>query len=136
MNSKPVVRRPYMRPMQGWWRRDPVFMRYMVRESTALAVLAYAVVLMIGFVRLAQGEAAWNGWLAALQSPWAVALHLVLLVAMVVHALTWFSIMPKVMAIVHVGGRRVTDHVITLTGCFAAVVASVVLFALASWWRS
>ena len=134
MNPKTAVRRPpYVRPMQGWWRRDPVFTQYMVRESTALAVLAYAIVLMVGVVRLAQGEAAWNGWLAALQAPWAVVLHFVLLVAMIVHARSWFGIMPKVMSIMYVGGRRVTDNAITLTGWVAAVVASVALFALASW---
>ena len=43
------------------------------REVTAFAVLAYAVVLVVGVVRLAQGEAAWNGWLAALRSPGSIA---------------------------------------------------------------
>jgi len=33
-------RGPYLRPMGAWWRRDPFFMRYMLRESTALAVAA------------------------------------------------------------------------------------------------
>ena len=64
-----AARRPYVRPMQGWWRRDPFFVRYMVREATALSSsLVYAIVLLVGVVRLAQGEAAWNGWLAALRS--------------------------------------------------------------------
>ncbi len=31
------------------------------------------IVLLVGVVRLAQGEAAWNGWLAALRSPWSIA---------------------------------------------------------------
>src|SRR5205814_369385 len=91
MNRKAVVRGPYVRPMQGWWRRDPFFVRYMVREATALAVLAYAIVLMIGVLRLAQGESAWNRWLDALQTPWSMALHLVLLVAFAVHAKSWFD---------------------------------------------
>jgi fumarate reductase subunit C len=80
--------------MKGWWTTDPFFMRYMAREATAFAVLAYALILMVGVLRLAQGEAAFNGWLAALRSPWSIALHLVLLVAMVVHAHSWFEIMP------------------------------------------
>jgi len=122
--------------MHGWWRRDPVFMRYMAREATALAVLAYAIVLTVGIVRLGQGEAAWNGWLAAVHSPSGVVLHVVVLVAMVVHARTWFNIMPKVMSIMYVGGRRVADSAITRAGWAAAVVASAALFALASWWRS
>ena len=58
---KSTVRPPYVRPMQGWWRRDSFFVRYMVREATAIAVLVYAIVLAVGVMRLAQGDAAWNG---------------------------------------------------------------------------
>ena len=136
MNRKAVVHRPYVRPMQGWWRRDPFFVRYMVREATAVAVLVYAIVLTVGVVRLAQGEPAWNRWLAALQTPWSVLLHVVLLVAMVVHAQSWFDIMPKTMPMMFVGGRRVAASTITRTGWAATVLASVGLFALAWWWQS
>ena len=82
MSDAPPRHPPYVRPMGRWWRRDPFFMRYMAREATAVAVLAYAVVLMVGLLRLSQGEAAWNGWLAALRSPASLLLHVVLLVAM------------------------------------------------------
>jgi len=136
MNGKPIARRPYVRPMQGWWRRDPFFVRYMVREVTALAVLAYAVVLMVGIVRLAQGEAAWNGWLAALRSPASIAFHALLLFAFAVHAQSWFAIMPKTMPMIFVGGRRLAAATITRTGWAATVLASVVLFALAWRWAS
>ena len=128
-------RKVFVRPMQGWWRRDPFFGRYMVREATALAVLVYAVVLTLGVLRLAQGEAAWNGWLAALQSPWAMLLHLVLLVAFVVHAKSWFEIMPKTLPMMFFGGRRVADRAITRSGWAATLVASVALLALARWWQ-
>jgi len=136
MNRKVVARRPYVRPMQGWWRRDPFFVRYMAREVTALAVLAYAIVLMIGVVRLSQGEAAWNRWLDALQTPWSLLLHAVLLVAFVIHAKSWFEIMPKTMPMMFVGGQRVAGSTITRSGWAATVFTSIVLFALAWWWRS
>jgi fumarate reductase subunit C len=136
VSSPSAARRPYLRPMRGWWRRDPFFMRYMLRETTALAVLVYALVLTLGIVRLAQGEAAWNGWLAALRTPWALLLHLVLLAAMVVHAHSWFVIMPKTMPMMFVGGRRVAAATITRAGWAAAVLASLALFALACWWQS
>ncbi|MGO9804204.1 MAG: fumarate reductase subunit C [Steroidobacteraceae bacterium] len=129
-------RRPYVRSMRGWWRRDPFFARYMLREATAVGVLVYALILMVGVVRLAQGEAAWNGWLAVLRSPWAVLLHLALLVAMVFHALTWFEIMPKTLPAISIGGRRVSAATITVSGWTATAVASVALFALAWWWGS
>lgn len=146
MNDKTAALRPrprthprpqaHRRPMAGWWRRNPFFVRYMVREATALAVAAYAIVLVVGVVRLSQGEAAWNGWLAALRSPASLLLHAVLLVAMVVHAKSWFEIMPKTMPMMFVGGRRLPGTVITRIGWAATLVASVVLVGLAWWWGS
>lgn len=136
--NKPAgaARRPYVRPMQGWWKRDPFFVRYMAREMTAFGVAAYAVILCVGTVRLAQGEAAWNGWLEALRSPLSLLLHALLLVCMLVHAKSWFEVMPKTMPALHVGGRRVEATTITRAGFLATAVASLLLFALAWWGRS
>jgi fumarate reductase subunit C len=130
MNYKATVRRGYVRPMQGWWRRDPFFVRYMIREVTALGVLAYAIVLMMGVLRLSQGEAAFNGWLGALRSPGSILLHLVLLVSMIVHAKSWFDIMPKTMPLMFRNGQRVEGSVITRTGYVVTVIATVVVLAL------
>ena len=116
-------RRPYVRSMDGWWKRDPYFIRYMAREVTAVFVAAYAVVLLVGVVRLGQGQAAWDGWLAALKSPLSVVFHLVLLATFVYHTWSWFNIMPKTMPILFVGGKRVQPGTITVTGLAAAVVA-------------
>ena len=135
MSRPATARRGYVRPMQGWWRRDPFFMRYMVREGTAFAVLVYAIVLAVGLLRLSQGEAAWNGWLAALRSPGAILLHFVLLVSMVVHAQSWFEIMPKTMPMMFVGGERVAQSTITRVGWAAAAVVTVVTLAIAWWLR-
>lgn len=135
MNREPVARKGYVRPMRGWWRRDPFFVRYMVREATAVAVLVYTIVLTFGAVRLAQGEAAWNGWLHALRSPASLLLHAALLVSMVVHTRTWFEIMPKTMPMIVIGGRRLAATTITRCGWAASAVASIALFALAWWWR-
>jgi len=136
MHRRTAPPRPYLRSMSRWWRRDPYFVRYMVREATAVAVLAYAVVLCVGVVRLSQGEAAWQGWVAALQTPWSVLLHLVLLAAFVVHAKSWFDIMPKTLPLLFVHGRRVAGSTITRAGWAAVVVASVALLALAAWGAS
>lgn len=135
MNGKAAVRRPYVRPMQGWWRRDPFFMAYMLREATALGVLVYSIVLCVGVVRLSQGEAAWNGFLAALKSPGSILLHLVLLLCFAVHARSWFEIMPKTMPMMHLGGERVQPQTITRTGWIVTVVVTVAMFALTWWWK-
>jgi len=123
------ARRPYVRSMDGWWKRDAYFIRYMAREVTAIFVALYAIVLLFGVVRLAQGEAAFNGWLHYLTTPWMKAFHLIVLAVFCYHTWSWFSIMPKTMPIMFVGGKRVQPGLITSTGIAAAVVASLaVLF--------
>ena len=108
--------------MAGWWKRDPYFVRYMAREVTAIFVAAYAVVLLVGLVRLSQGEAAYNAWLQALQTPLSLVFHLVVLAVFCYHTWSWFSIMPKTMPIMFVGGKRVQPGTITGAGVAAAIV--------------
>ena len=116
-------RRPYVRSMDGWWMRDAYFIRYMAREFTAIFVALYAIVLLFGVVRLAQGEAAFNGWLQYLKTPWMLVFHLIVLGTFVYHTWSWFNIMPKTMPIMFVGGKRVQPGTITGSGIAAAVVA-------------
>ena len=126
-------RRPYVRSMDGWWKKNPYFVEYMIHESTALFVAGYAFVLLVGLVRLGQGEAAWNGWLEALSSPFSLIIHLVFLVAILYHTYTWFKIMPITMPPIIVGGKKVGPGVITGSGLLAALGASLVMFALVFW---
>lgn len=123
-------RRPYVRPMAGWWRRNPYFVEYMVHEATALFVAAYSLVLLVGLLRLADGEAAWNGWLEALRSPLSVAFHAVLLAAVSYHSWSWVRIMPKTMPPLIVGGKRAAPALITACGLAAAAVCSLVVLIL------
>ena len=127
------ARRPYVRPMQGWWKHNPFFVRYMVREVTAVAVWIYALILTVGVLRLGQGEAAWNGWLLALKSPLSLGLHLVLLISMVVHTQSWFEIMPKTMAPIVVNGERPSAARIQRTGWSVAAVVFVLVMVIAIW---
>jgi len=116
--------------MDGWWRRNPFFTVYMIREGTAVLVVAYAVVLLFGVVRLAQGEAAYNGWLTALQSPWSLAFHLILLANFIYHTWSWFSIMPQTMPMILIGGKKLQPGVITGVGLAVSAVVCAALFLL------
>jgi fumarate reductase subunit C len=122
------MQRPYVRSMDGWWRRNAYYARYMAREVTAVFVAAYAVVLLVGVVRLGQGETPFNGWLQALKSPLSLVFHLVLFAAFVYHTWSWFNIMPITMPNLFVGGKRVQPWTITATGLVAAVIACVAVF--------
>ncbi|MDR0576192.1 MAG: fumarate reductase subunit C [Candidatus Accumulibacter sp.] len=123
-------RRPYVRPMDGWWKKNPYYVEYMVHEGTALFVAAYAIVLTFGLVRLSQGEAAWNGWLEAMKSPLSIIFHLVLLAAIVYHAFTWFKLFPLTTPPVVLNGKKVEPELIVRGGWAAAIGATVVSFVI------
>ena len=123
-----AFRRTYVRPMDGWWRRDPFFLRYMAREATSIFVVVYAMILLAGVIRLSQGEAAFGEWLEGVSSPWSVAFHAFLLAVFAYHTWSWFRIMPKTMPPVIVAGRRVAGSTITALGIAAAAVASVAFY--------
>ncbi|AOZ49870.1 fumarate reductase [Chromobacterium vaccinii] len=123
-------RKPYVRPMDGWWKKNPYFIEYMIHEGTALFVAAYAFALLFGLWRLSQGEAAWNGFMAALQSPLALLFHLILLAMIGYHGYTWFKIMPRTMPPVIIGGRRVSAAAITAGGFAATLLASLALLGI------
>lgn len=131
MNAPISKRRPYVRPMAGWWKKNPYFIEYMVHEGTAFFVAAYGLVLLVGLMRLAQGEAAWNGWLDVLRSPLSIVFHLVLLLAMLYHSWTWFRIMPRTLPPMRLGGKRLSANAITTAGLSAAALASLLVLALA-----
>ena len=67
--------KPYVRPMEGWWRRNPYFTRYMIREGSCVFLAIYTVILLVGLYRLTQGEAAWDAWREALTSTPSILFH-------------------------------------------------------------
>ena len=106
------ARRPYVRPMAGWWRKNPWFIEYMIHEGTALFVAAYAFILLASLMVLGEGEAAWNRWLEILSHPLSIAIHALILVAFMYHTWTWFNIMPRTLPPIIVKGARVAASTI------------------------
>ncbi|OGI61840.1 MAG: fumarate reductase [Candidatus Muproteobacteria bacterium RBG_16_60_9] len=123
----------YTRPMAGWWRRNPFYLWYMVREASCVFITIYALVLLVGLWRLSQGQAAFDAWRAALTTPISVVFHLMALVLVIYHSWTWFKIMPKTMPFIRIGGRRIADRTIITSGVIATIVASLVLFVAVRW---
>lgn len=117
----------YQRAMAGWWRRNPFYLWYTLRELSSLAVTAYALVLLVGLARLRQGEAEFDAWREALASPASLGFHALALLLVLYHAWTWFKVMPKTLPLLRIAGRRVPDEAIVAAGLAAAVLASALL---------
>ena len=123
----------YQRPMAGWWHRNPFYLWYLLREASCVFITAYALVLLVGLARLAQGPEAFGGWRAALATPGAVLFHVVTLLLVLYHAWTWFKVMPKTLPFIRVGGERVADQLIIVLGVLASFILSAALLC-AAWW--
>lgn len=120
----------YVRPMAGWWRKNPYFVRYMIREGSAVFLSAYALVLLMGLYRLTQGEAAFDGWRAALATPGSVLFHVVALLLVAYHSYTWFQVMPKT------APRLPVDPKLISAGGIAAAAGLSALILVTLWWMT
>lgn len=120
--------RTYVRPVAGWWRHNPFFQRYMVREWASLLVVVYALVLLWGLACVVQGEAAFEAWRALLSSPLSIALHVLALPILGYHTWTWFQVMPKTLP-----RLPVAPAVITGGGLAASVLLSLAVLGLLLW---
>ena len=98
------------------------YTKYMIREGSSVLITLYSLILAWGVFRLSQGETAFNGWLEALQNPFAIILHLLMLILALYHTITWFSLAPKAVDL-WIKGKKLDDKVIVAAhyGAFAVL---------------
>ena len=125
-------RNTFVRPMTGWYLRNRRFRAYMLREGTALFVLAYALVLLAGLTALARGPEAYSGFRAMLVSPASLVFHALVAIAALYNSYTWFAVAPKAMPPLFFRGRPVSARLIIAAhyaGFAVATAAAIVLAA-------
>jgi fumarate reductase subunit C len=120
--------RTHVRPMAGWWRKNPDYVRYMIREGSAVFLSVYALVLLAGLYCLVRGEAAYEGWRSVLGTPVAILFHVAAFGLVAYHSDTWFKVMPKTAPQLPFPPR-----LLTLGGCAATVVVSVLILLVLGW---
>lgn len=108
-----MSRQPYIREVSKttWYFKRPRYMRYMAREVTCIFIGAYTLMLLVGLLRLSQGQAQYEDFLMALRQPASVVFHIVALVFSLYHTFTWFNVAPKALPI-QVGEEIWPDSVV------------------------
>ena len=123
-----MSRRPYVRKIErNWWLSQPRYVSYMLRESTCLFIALYSALLTDGLIRLSQGQAAWDSYVAAISSLPGVVFQVICLAFAVIHSVTWFNVTPKAMPLV-VKGEPVPPK--TIVGAHYVLWAAVSLVVL------
>lgn len=114
-------RKPYERELPtDWWLKNAFYTKYLIREGSSIFITLYSLILAWGVFRLSQGEAAFDAWMAALQHPFSIILHLIALALALYHTVTWFSLAPKALAL-WIKGKRLQNKFI-IAGHYGAFV--------------
>ena len=108
--------------MAGWWYKYPRSLSYLVRESTAFFIFFYALLLLYGCWAYSQGPDEYNHMIMALQSNLATCFHLITLIAIGVHIVTWFNRVPKLLPFIFIGRHKISD--VTVIAVLYLVAAS------------
>ena len=106
-----------------WWLRTLPYVKFIARELTSFAVAYAAILLAIQARALGQGEEAYGRFSSWLQSSPVVWFHIVVLLVVLFHTVTWLNLAPKAL-VAHVKGRRVPDVVVLLSHYAAWLVVS------------
>ena len=94
-----------------WWLKRRPYTLFIVREFTCVAVAGYCAFLLYLMYALGQGPEAYAAALGLIMSPTSYALHVVGLLLVLYHTITWFNVTPKVL-VFHIGEERVPAVVV------------------------
>ena len=110
-----------------WWVTRWAYLKFILREISSIFV-AWTVVLTLLLIRALKGGPAdyaeFQKWLV---NPFVLTLDVISFFFVVFHAVTWFNLAPKAMA-VRLGGKRLPPLAIALPNYAAWLVVSGVVF--------
>jgi len=117
----------YHRPVSNtWWLKRKTYILFMIRELTSVFVAGYCIFLLVLVYNLTQGADAYGDFMAALKSPISVALHLITLIFVLYHTITWFNLTPKIL-VLYRGEERIPQGLVAGTFYVGWVVVSVII---------
>ncbi len=101
-----------------WWLGKGAYLKFIVRELTSLSVAYAALLLLLQAWFATHGEDRYLQFTEWLQSAPIISLHVVVLLALLFHTVTWLGLAPKAL-VIKLGGRRLPDRLV-LAGHYVA----------------
>ena len=109
-----------------WWLGRWSYLKFILREISSVFVAWFVVELLLDLSALANGPLEYSDFQDFLRNPAIVALNVVSLFFVTFHAITWFNLAPKAMA-VRFRGKRVPDLWIAAPNFIAWVAVSAIV---------
>jgi len=112
-----------------WWLWRRSYFLFILRELSSLSVAWVVIYVLALVVRVSQGEAAYRAFLDWSSRPIVLALNVLSLAFLVLHAVTWFNLAPQAM-VLHLGHRRVPGPLIAASNYAGLVAVSAIVIGL------
>ncbi len=91
-----------------WWMGRWSYLKFILREISSVFVAWFVAELLLALSALSRGPQDYARFQGFLRSPVVVVTNVISLFFVTFHAVTWFNLAPKAMA-VRVGGKRIPD---------------------------
>lgn len=113
--------------MSAFWYLDRwPYLLFVLRELSSFFVAYFAVVILVQICALSSGPEAYAQFQACMRNPLMITLNGVTLAFVLLHAVTWFNLVPRVM-MRQVLGRKLPDFMISTPNYFVLVGASAIV---------
>ena len=106
-----------------WWLGRWPYLKFILRELSSVFIAWFVIMTLLQISALKRGPADYVEFERWLRNPIPVALNAISLLFVVFHAVTWFNLAPKAMAI-RMGGKRVPGVLIAVPNYFAWLLIS------------
>ena len=118
---------PYHRPIPiFWWLERRSYLVFVLRELSSVFVAWFVVYLLLLINAVSGGSAEYERFLDRSGQWWMVAINVIALLFVLLHAVTWFGLAPKAI-VVRRRGRRVPPPLIAGAHYAAWLVLSAVI---------
>ena len=112
----------------NWFLKRPAYVKFMVRELTAVVIGLYLIYLLRVLATVGNGEAAFVELAGAMTGTRARLLHVLALAAALFHSVTWFNLTPKAMPMYR-GEQRLADPLVAFgMGYLPWIVVTILIF--------
>ena len=106
-----------------WWSRKWAYFRFIVRELTSISVAYFVALTLTQIYVLRRGAERYSEFQQWLRSPLLITVNVISLFFVLYHAITWFNLAPKAVA-VRFRGKRIPDVLITASNYVAWLAVS------------
>ena len=117
----------YQRPVHlFWWLERRSYVLFVLRELSSVFIAWFVVFLLLLVNAVSDGEASYQKFLDWSGQWWVIAINVVAMLFVLLHAVTWFALAPRAM-VIKVRGSRLPPRQIVAAHYLAWLVLSAII---------